>query len=234
MSKSSKRRHKHAVKREALQLLQAQRENLKKESASTIQQSERDTSLIQFLWWKKVREHRLAKVAYLSWKSAGKILTAFALLLSLIGVVVFRPKVLVSPSVFANPKNPNTLRFEIKNDGMFTIYNVYASSAWIPLNTERTQTGPSVGFLDTNDFSKIGPGLSYVCHFDEFSASNGLVPAVNYAVQIIVAYKPQFWPWERDETFEFTISKGEEGNYSATPYGGGKTIEYFIKNPTAH
>jgi hypothetical protein len=237
MSKNSKRRIKQELEKAAQRLLQKQPQTQKTEPSSLTRASQPDQTPTRFLWWTKLQSHPGVRGIQFSWKLLGWVLGALTLAIGLF--VFFFPKISVVPSVFIDPKNPITSRFEVKNEGQLAIYDVYAHSVWVPYNRQKygpnfEPIGSTLGFISTNKFSEVDSGISFVCHFDEFQNMPPLPVAVNYQIQILVCYKPKFWPWSITNTFEFTATKGNDGNFIVTPAGGGQRLESFITNPFAH
>jgi hypothetical protein len=231
MSRNSKRRKKQEAEKAAQQILLSQKIKPDLQN-SDITEGQKQSHSIR---WKKLQEHPGVMGIRFSWKLFWWSVCSIGAVIGL--VVFFHPKIIVVPNVFIDPKNPITARFEIKNDGELPVYDVYAHSIWVPLYDENA---PRFTFTSWNKFTEIKSGLSYVCHFDKFTAIDSsstydkLLIVDNYQIQIVIIYRPKFWMWNTTNTFEFTASKAADGNFVMTPYGGGQSVESFIKNPDLH
>ncbi len=168
------------------------------------------------------------------WWCVGALATILGLVCA---YCTLRPKVSVELGAVLDPKNPLTARFEIRNDGELSIYDVYPHAVWIPFTPPMPTNGFRFIFWDTGKFTRIAPGTKTVCHFDDFRPTNPLPPSNNYQIQIVIVYTPALWPKSVIKTFQFSATKNSAENFDITPYGGGggvESVKAFLSNPAAH
>jgi hypothetical protein len=146
------------------------------------------------------------------------------------------PKIEVRRGIPGNPKIPISAKFEIANNGKFTIHDIYPSSIWIPYVPGQpynpTNQLPSF-FISTNRFRSLAPDTSFTFGFDWFSKTNPLPPSADYCVLIWIDFKTQKGGEDRSSRFRFTVNKDASGNYQALPYGS-TDLDTFLKNPESH
>ena len=231
MSKNSIRRKKQEAIKAEQRLLKKKQQPQKTQSDFSTQSSQQVQNPPESTWWKKLQTHPGGKAVQISWKFVGWLLGALALVIGLISFLY--PKISVEPVVIADSKNPLTTRFQIKNEGELSIYDITDSAIWIPLE-HRAPVGTFIFYNTNNSLHKLASGISFVTHYDEFPIRTELPPEINYQIQLNIGYRPQFWLWNKTNTFEFTASRGKDGNFFLTHSGGGKSPQSFIANPTAY
>jgi hypothetical protein len=156
--------------------------------------------------------HRPAKFVW--W-----LLGALALV---IGIIAAFPKVSVDLGTSLNESDLLAMRYNLINEGLFKIYDVYCIMRWEPdpSNAEKYDL-KSVSYWDTNSLTFLAPGGKHSCNFYNFDSQVDIPTNMAILIQIDVVYRPvKFLKIMFTHSFQFDAKKYQDGKFDFVPYDG--------------
>ncbi|HKQ06192.1 MAG TPA: hypothetical protein VJ464_13740 [Blastocatellia bacterium] len=171
--------------------------------------------------------------------TVGKIIASAVALISIISAYItifgyWTPRIEVQPLSGLNPKNALTARFSITNQGSMSIYNValghrfinykvmdYAEGIVISKRDGTESKEPEIGEIGDmvavpDYYKEIAPMKSATVDLG-YSVPPSMEPVQDLDIEVVVYFRPAWYPFERRESFRFVTQVAADGQIQWLP-----------------
>jgi hypothetical protein len=165
--------------------------------------------------WKKLLSHPAVKASRLLWVFSIGVLSALALVFSLMD---FAPRVDVSVGNTFDSKKPFATRFVVENQSLFAIYDVTRQGVW-KVGTEPNDL-PNQTLYNSEPVDDM-PMLKAHARWNVSleGVNSFLVKPDTVSLGIIVGYRPKFYWCRKTQVFFYCAKPDSDGHFQWFPVG---------------
>ena len=144
--------------------------------------------------------------------------TVLGLLLALVGLIVFWPRLTVESSGPVDPANPLSSAFTITNTGFIKLSDVDVSFGMgqmgfggVALRPNFVPTFTALQTMREWSGHSLARDEAYTVTLSDFVNGGGPEPLTGADIAIVVQFKPWFLPWKCEEGRRFVTKKQTDG-----------------------